>query len=94
MNQLAPVDVVIVGGGWTGLVMAKEIATRTSQSVLVLERGGPVRSNAEYAAAMDEVDGLIRKRSMQNKADQTFTHRNSPKDRAKPIGQIGGGGAS
>ena len=41
MDRLKPVDVVIVGGGWTGLIMAKEIATRTSHSVLVLERGAP-----------------------------------------------------
>jgi choline dehydrogenase-like flavoprotein len=33
------VDVVIAGGGWVGLAMAKEIAGRTSLSVVVLERG-------------------------------------------------------
>jgi gluconate 2-dehydrogenase alpha chain len=94
MGTLPHVDVVIVGGGWTGLVMAKEIATRTSQSVVVLERGGPARTDADYAAAMDEVDGLIRKRSMQNIAEQAITHRHSPTSRTKPIRQIGGGGAS
>jgi gluconate 2-dehydrogenase alpha chain len=41
MERLKPVDVVIVGGGWTGLLMAKEIATRTALSVSVLERGAP-----------------------------------------------------
>lgn len=94
METLAHVDVVIVGGGWTGLVMAKEIATRTSQSVVVLELGGPARDNAENAAAMDEVDGLIRKRFMHNIADQSITHRHSSKSGTKPIRQLGGGWAS
>jgi gluconate 2-dehydrogenase alpha chain len=94
MDTLSHVDVVIVGGGWTGLVMAKEIATRTSQSVVVLERGGPARSNDEWAEGMDEVDALIRKRFMHNIADSAITHRHSIKSQTKPIRQIGGGGAS
>ncbi len=39
MQQLKPVDVVIAGGGFVGLTLAKEIASRTSLSVTVLERG-------------------------------------------------------
>ena len=30
MADLARADVVIVGGGWSGLLMAKEITSRTS----------------------------------------------------------------
>ena len=39
MRQLKPVDVVIAGGGFVGLTLAKEITARTSLSVVVLERG-------------------------------------------------------
>jgi choline dehydrogenase-like flavoprotein len=39
MKRLQSADVVIVGAGWAGLSMAKELATRTGLSVLVLERG-------------------------------------------------------
>ena len=46
MKRLREVDVVIVGGGWNGLLMAKELATRTALHVVVLERGGPRRSRA------------------------------------------------
>jgi gluconate 2-dehydrogenase alpha chain len=89
MADLEKVDVAIVGGGWTGLLMAKEIATRTSLSVLVLERGGPARSKSEYATEMDELDNEIRYRMVQNIADVTVTHRHTVRDHAAPIRQYG-----
>jgi len=89
MERLKPVDMVIVGGGWTGLLMAKEITTRTSLSVVVLERGGAARAPAEYAAQMDELDYNIRLRLMQNIADETITHRHSNGERAVPVRQYG-----
>ena len=39
MKNLPKTDAVIIGGGWTGLLMAKELAARTPISVVVLERG-------------------------------------------------------
>jgi len=35
MTNLKPVDVAIIGGGWTGLLMAKEITAKTPLSVTV-----------------------------------------------------------
>jgi gluconate 2-dehydrogenase alpha chain len=81
-------DIVIAGGGWVGLAMAKEIATRTSLSVVVLERG-PTRRMADYAKGMDEVDTSLRYRLMQNLADETVTHRHSVGAAAAPIRQYG-----
>lgn len=40
MVTMPRADVVIVGGGWTGLLMAKEIASRTPLSVVVLGARG------------------------------------------------------
>jgi gluconate 2-dehydrogenase alpha chain len=88
MQRLKPVDFVISGGGWVGLAMAKEIATRTSHSVVVLERG-PARKLADYAAGMDEVDYSLRYRMMQNIAEETATHRHSLAASAVPIRQYG-----
>ncbi|MEO8128850.1 MAG: FAD-dependent oxidoreductase, partial [Bryobacteraceae bacterium] len=86
---MKPVDVVIAGGGWTGLAMARELTARTALSVLVLERG-PDRKFADYAANMDEVDYGIRKRMMQNIAEETITHRHTLRDTAAPVRQYGG----
>lgn len=88
MKTLKPVDVAIVGGGWTGLAMAKEITYRTSHSVLVLERGGP-RRLSDYTNAMDELDYFFRLKMMQNIAEETITHRHSVRDRAVPVRQYG-----
>jgi gluconate 2-dehydrogenase alpha chain len=87
VETLSPVDVVIVGSGWGGMIMAKEIASRTSLSVLVLERGGPFRGPGAYAAEMDEVDTFIRMRQAESPAKGLFTTRASSKDRANPIRQ-------
>lgn len=89
MDKLTPVDVVIVGGGWAGMIMAKEIATRTSLSVLLLERGGPFRGYAAYAMEMDEVDTELRGRYLANAANGVFTSRSTHKDRANPVRQFG-----
>ena len=88
MKRLKPVDVVIVGGGFTGLLMAKEITARTSHSVVILERG-PARKNGQYAAGMDELDYAVRLKMMQNLGNETLTHRHSSKASAVPVRQYG-----
>ena len=88
MKTRKPVDVVIAGGGWTGLLVAQEIATRTSLEVVVLERG-PNRNIFDYMAGMDEVDHGVHFKMMQNIADETITHRHTTKNRAVPVRQYG-----
>src|SRR5579859_5420175 len=100
MQRLKPVDVVIAGGGFVGLTLAKEITARTSLSVVVLERGQP-RKLSDYAAGMDELDYSLRFRMMQNLSEETATHRHSLKASAganreygffKPGTGVGGAG--
>ncbi len=88
MKTLRPVDVAIVGGGWTGLTMAKELAARTALKILVLERGGP-RKTRDYFDNMDELDYAVRLRMMQPIRDETVTFRHSARGRALPVRQYG-----
>src|SRR6202158_3440453 len=88
MKTLPPVDVAIVGGGWTGLLMAKELGSRAALSVVVLERGGP-RKTADYRDTMDELDYAIRLRMMQDLSQETVTFRHTARQRALPLRQHG-----
>jgi gluconate 2-dehydrogenase alpha chain len=88
MKTLPAVDVVIVGGGWTGLLMAKELGSRTALSVVVLERGRPQKTE-DYSNDMDELDYVIRSHMMQDLSQETVTLRHSPGQRALPLRQHG-----
>src|ERR1700688_4213679 len=88
MKTLPKTDAVIIGGGWTGLLMAKEMAARTPISIVVLERGAP-RHKEDYAGGMDELDYNVRFRMMQNYSLQTATLRYTTRDRAIPIRRLG-----
>jgi gluconate 2-dehydrogenase alpha chain len=87
MKTLPRTDVAIVGGGWSGLLLAKELGARTGLSIVVLERGVP-RKTSDYFDGMDELDYAIRNRLMQDISRETLTFRHSAKDRALPIRQF------
>jgi gluconate 2-dehydrogenase alpha chain len=88
LQQLKPVDVVIAGGGFVGLTLAKEVTARTSLNVVVLERAQP-RKSSDYASTMDELDHALRFRVIQNLAEETMTHRLSTRASAVPVRQYG-----
>ncbi len=87
MKRLKSTDVVVIGSGFAGLVVAKEVAIKTALNVVVLERG-PARSLEKYVEEMDDLDsrrvGLV-----QSAAEQTITLRHTDKDTAVPIRQYG-----
>ena len=55
-TKLPPVDIVIVGLGWTGGIMAKELAP-TGLKIVALERGGPRSTQNDFAVPLirDEI---------------------------------------
>jgi gluconate 2-dehydrogenase alpha chain len=88
MKNLPNADVVIIGGGWSGLLMAKELGARTGLSVVVLERGEKPRTMAELAKGMDELDYFSRTRAQQDCSQETVTIRHTVRDAALPIRQL------
>src|SRR3712207_1847706 len=85
-TRLKPVDVVLVGMGWTGAILAKELGEE-GLSVVGLERG-PRRDTVpdwQSPAIHDERRYAIRNKRFQNAAVETFTFRNNPAEEALPM---------
>src|SRR3954451_19903975 len=85
-TKLKPVDAVIVGFGWTGAVLAREL-TKAGLNVLALERGGMRDTIPNFAAPMihDELRFAIRHDLMQDASRETLTFRNNVDQTALPI---------
>lgn len=89
-TKLKEVDVVIVGLGWTGGILAKELS-ETGLSVLALERGDFKNAADDYSLPniRDELRYVIRQELMQNASRDTLTARNNPNQEALPIRRLG-----
>lgn len=85
-----PVDVVIVGFGWTGAIMAMELAD-SGLSILALERGEDADTVPDwsYPKVVDEIAQSARNGLLQNLAKTTVTLRHDKKDVAVPYRQMG-----
>ena len=90
VHRLKPVDVVVVGMGVAGTIMAKELA-QTGLSVVGLERGRMVEAKHDFALpyAYDELKYASHTDLIQNLARETITFRNSPGETALPMREIG-----
>src|SRR4051812_4045914 len=88
-TKLKEVDVVLVGLGWTGGILAKELS-QAGLTVVALERGGP-RTADDFAVPRirDELRFGARNELCQNVARDTLTIRNDPSQLALPMRRLG-----
>src|SRR6266852_2461722 len=89
-TKLKEVDAVIVGLGWTGGILAKELA-EAGLKVVALERGTMRSTDKDYAVPIvrDELRFVVRHDLMQNTARDTLTIRNNPSQEALPMRRLG-----
>ncbi|WP_243040119.1 GMC family oxidoreductase [Dyella sedimenti] len=90
MIRMKPVDVVIVGFGWTGAIMGAEL-TEAGLNVLALERGNYRDTSPDfiYPRNADELAFGIRGDLFQPLARETITVRHGLNDTAVPYRQYG-----
>lgn len=86
-RTLDKVDVVTVGVGWTGGIIAAECA-KAGMKVRGLERGQN-RGTEDYSLVHDEYRYAIRYELMQDLSKETITFRNNMKQQALPMRQLG-----
>jgi gluconate 2-dehydrogenase alpha chain len=74
VTKLKEVDAVVVGLGWTGGILSKELA-EAGLKVVALERGPRRTTDKDYAVPTirDELRYVIRHELMQNTARDTLT---------------------
>ena len=89
-TKLKPVDVVTVGVGLTGTILAKEL-TEAGLKVVGLERGGYRDTHPDFDLpnAHDELKYQRRHELMQDLSRETLTFRNSASETALPMRQLG-----
>jgi gluconate 2-dehydrogenase alpha chain len=86
-KTLPKVDVVIVGVGWAGGIIASEL-TKKGLNVVGLERGRE-RKTEDYYMIHDELRYATRYELMQDLSKETITFRSNEKIRALPMRQYG-----
>ena len=87
VTKLPKTDVVTVGVGWTGGIIAAE-AAKAGLKVVGLERGGN-RGTENFSMKHDELRYAIRGELMQDLSRETLTFRNNSGQRALPMRQYG-----
>jgi gluconate 2-dehydrogenase alpha chain len=89
-EKLPPVDVVLVGFGWTGAMLGQEL-TDAGLQVLALERGGWRDTSTDFAVtfAQDELRYMWRRDLFQEPSHDTLTFRNDGSQTALPMRHLG-----
>jgi gluconate 2-dehydrogenase alpha chain len=90
VTKLPPVDILIVGMGWTGGILSKELSV-TGLKIAVLERGGPRSTQNDFNVPQirDELRFSQRNDLFMDTAKDTLTIRNKPSEDALPMRRLG-----
>jgi gluconate 2-dehydrogenase alpha chain len=85
-TQRPKADVVIVGLGWSGSLMAEEL-TRAGLNVVAIERGAWRDTTTDFPPSVDtdELRWTSRRGMLQPPAVETLTFRNDPSQKALPV---------
>jgi len=86
-RKLPKVDVVMIGVGWAGGIIASEL-TKKGLKVVGLEKGKE-RKTEDYFMVHDELRYALRYEMMQDLSRETITFRSNEKFRALPMRQYG-----
>jgi len=89
-TKLPPVNVLLVGFGWTGAILAQEL-TDSGLEVLALERGAWQDTPTDFAVSFvqDELRYSYRHAQFQDLSHDTLTFRNTPSETALPMRKLG-----
>ncbi len=90
VTKLKEVDAVVIGVGWTGSIISREL-TKAGLKVVALERGGmrTPEENFTLPSIRDELRYAIRQELFQDTAFETVTMRHATSETALPIRRLG-----
>src|SRR5262249_48844955 len=87
---LKEVDAVVIGVGWTGSILAREL-TKAGLKVVGLERGANRTARDDFAlpGVRDDLKYAVRQELFQDSQMETVSLRHSPSETALPIRRLG-----
>ena len=90
VTKLPEVDAVVIGVGWTGSILAREL-TKAGLNVVGLERGAKRMPGEDFTVpgVRDDLKYAVRQELFQDTAMETVTLRHSPAETALPIRRLG-----
>jgi len=90
VTRLAEVDAVVVGMGWTGSILSREL-TKAGLNVVGLERGAMRTPREDFAipSIRDELKYAVRQELFQDAALETVTMRHNTSETALPMRRFG-----
>src|SRR5215467_8715302 len=87
---LKEVDAVVIGVGWTGSILAREL-TKAGLKVVGLERGPQRAPHDDFTipSVRDDLNYAVRQELFQDTQLETVSLRHSPNESALPIRRLG-----